>query len=205
MLRDEHESFQAVLRGFDAPLYSATRQQVIRLLRRIRKQNCRGLKRKKEYPTTLRRDVFNVRETENRLAKFRVKVPIQLPRNQEEPLSLSIREGKLIWRGDHWSPHITVMKEVQLMPEPPSTILAIYKAQWRGIQVYKGSERYTSKISHRCGSEGERLSQARLKCPSCGLDYFSADLNGAINIAERPSSYIGWNGAAFDTAMTLGK
>jgi len=331
--REEYDNFQAVLRGFDASLYSATRQQAIRLLRKIRKQNGKGLKRKKEYPMILRRDVFNVRETENKLAKFWVKirahhmrggikVPIQIPKNQEKLLGLSIREGKLSWKKDHWSLHITVMKEVQLKPEPPSTILAVdlgerfiatsvvyakgvmknsrfygkqvrgirrhyawlrkrmgerkilpvirrighterkqvnailhktsrdivdeakklkavivlgdlkdirkrvkgkrinrivsnmpyyrmtqmiaYKAQWEGIQVYKVSERNTSKHCHKCGNEGERLSQARFKCPSCGLDYFNADFNGAINIAERFSSYIGEDGAALDTALDSG-
>jgi len=333
LLREEYDNFQAVLRGFEAPLYSATRQQALRLLRKIRRRNSKGLKRRKEYPMILRRDVFNVRKTENKLANFWVKipvhhvrggikVPIQLPRNQENLLSLSIREGKLIWKGNHWSLHITVMKEVEFKPQPPSTILAVdlgeryiatsvviangvmknprfygkevrgirrhhawlrkrlgerkllhvikrighaergkvnavlhkvsreivneakrlkativlgdlkgirkrakgkrmnrivsnmpyyrltqmiaYKAQWEGIRVYKVSERNTSKTCHRCGSEGERLSQAGFKCPNCGLDHFNADLNGAINIAKRFSSYIGENGAALDTALNSG-
>jgi putative transposase len=333
LLREEYDNFQAALRGFDVSLYSATRQQAIGLLRKIRKQNGKGLKLKKEYPLILRRDVFNVRETETKLARFWVKipvhhikggikVPIQLPKNQEELLSLSIREGKLFGKGDHWSLHITVMKEVQLRSEPPSTILAvdlgeryiatsvvyangvmrnprfhgkqvrgirrhyawlrkrlgerkllhvirrvghterkqvnailhktsrdivdeakrlkativlgdlkgirkgtrgrrmnrivsnmpyyrltqmiIYKEHWEGIQVYKVGERNTSKTCHKCGNIGGRFSQARFKCSNCGLDYFNADLNGAINIAERFSSYIGENGAALDTALDSG-
>ena len=314
MLREEYDYFQAVLRGVDAPLYSATRQQAERLLSKIRKQN-RGHLKRKEYPMILRRDVFNIRETENKLARFWVKipvhyvrggikVPIQVPKNQEYPLSLDIREGKLLWKGDHWSLQITVMKEVEVrQPQPPSTVLAVdlgeryvatsvviadgvmknpkfygkqvrgirrhyawlrrrlgerklltvmkrigntekrkvnailhkvsreivneaekqraaivlgvlkgirnkakgkrmnrivsnmpyyrlmqmitYKALWEGIPVYKISERNTSKTCYRCGNMGERLSQARFKCPTCGLDYFNADLNGAINIAER--------------------
>ncbi|KPV63781.1 MAG: putative transposase DNA-binding domain protein [Candidatus Bathyarchaeota archaeon BA1] len=334
LLREEYDNFQACLRGFDAPLYSATKQQAHRLLRKVRKQNGKGPKNK-EYPMILRRDVFNIRKTENKLAKFwvkipvhhvrgRIKVPIQLPRNQEHLLSLSIREGKLLWKGDHWSLHITVMKEVELrQTQPPSTILAVdlgerriatsvviadgvmknpkfygkkvrgirrhyawlrrrlgkrkllrvikrighrekrkvdailhkiskgivsearrlnaviivgdlkgirdkvkdkggrmnrivshmpyyhltqmitYKALWEGILVYKISEAWTSKTCHRCGREGERLSQARFKCTNCRLDHFNADLNGAINIAERFSSYIGESRAALDTAQTL--
>ena len=85
----------------------------------------------------LRRDVFNIRETENKLARFWVKipvhrvrggikVPIQLPNNQEKLQFLNIREGKLLWKGDHWSLHITVMKEVEFTsPQPPSTVLAV--------------------------------------------------------------------------------
>ena len=79
---------------------------------------------------TLRRDVFNIRATENKLAKFWVKipvhhirggikVPIQLPKNQGELLSLNIREGKLLWKVDHWSLHIMVMKEVEVQAQPP--------------------------------------------------------------------------------------
>lgn len=131
LLREEYDNFQASLRGYDVPLYSATKQQAQRLLKRMGRKP-----KRKEYPMILRRDVFNVRETENRLARFWVKVPvyhirggikvpIQLPRNQEGLLSLSIREGKLLWKGDHWSLHITVMKEVEVKPQPPSTVLAV--------------------------------------------------------------------------------
>ena len=116
---------------FDVPLYSATRQQAQRLLRRLKRKP-----KRKEYPMTLRRDVFNIRKTENKLAKFwvkipvhhvrgGVKVPIQIPDNQESLFSLSIREGKLLWKGDHWSLHIAVMKEVEDTPQPLSTILAV--------------------------------------------------------------------------------
>jgi len=131
LLREEYDNFQASLRGYDVPLYSATKQQAQRLLRRLK-----GKCKRKEYPMILRRDVFNIRKTENKLAKFwvkipihhvrgGVKVPIQFPKNQEELLSLSIREGKLIWKGNHWSLHITVMKEVEVKPQPSSTVLAV--------------------------------------------------------------------------------
>ncbi|MFN4336158.1 MAG: hypothetical protein ACK4FV_01060 [Candidatus Nitrosocaldus sp.] len=103
----------------------------------------------------LRRDTFNIRTTNNRLAKFwagsrfqfimlgvGLKSPIQLLHNQEELLTLN-REGKLLWKGDHWSLHITVMREAQIdgssgppspsspsppspsSPPPPSTLLAV--------------------------------------------------------------------------------
>jgi len=327
LLREEYDNFQACLRGFDVPLYSATKQQAQRLLRRLK-----GKPKRKEYPMTLRRDVFNIRKTENKLARFwvkipvhhvrgGVKVPIQIPDNQESPFSLSIREGKLLWKGDHWSLHIAVMKEVEDTPQSPSTILAVdlgeryiatsveyadgviknpkfygkevrgtrrhyawlrkrlgerkllhvtkrightekrkvnaiihnisrsivneakkhnaiivlgdlkgirkrakgkrmnrivsnmpyysltqmitYKAQWEGLSVVKVSERDTSKTCHRCGAEGKRPSQGLFKCLNCGLEY-NADLNGAINIAERFESYMLSNGAAFDTAHNSG-
>ena len=135
LLRTEYDNFQASLKGFDMPLYSATKQQAERLLNKVRKQNGGKLKTKK-YPLILRRDVFNVRETRNKLAKFWVKipihhvkggikVPIQVPKNQEPLLSLDMREGKLFWRGSHWSLRISVMKEVEDNSQPPSAILAV--------------------------------------------------------------------------------
>ena len=132
LLREEYDNFQAVLRGLDAPLYSATKQQAQRLLRGLK-----GEPKPKEYPMILRRDVFDIKETGNKLARFWVKIPVhrvrrgikvptQLPYNQEELLFLDIREGKLLWKGDHWSLHITVMKEVDFIsPQPPSTVLAV--------------------------------------------------------------------------------
>jgi hypothetical protein len=132
LLRREYDNFQACLRGFDAPLYSATKQQAQRQLCRLK-----GKLKRKKYPLILRRDVYNIRETENKLARFwvkipvvgvwgGVKVPIKVADVHEELLrTCSIREGKLIWKGDHWSLHISVMKEVEDTPQPPSTILAV--------------------------------------------------------------------------------
>lgn len=56
-----------------------------------------------------------------------------------------------------------------------------YKAEWDGVPVIIQSERGTSSTCHKCCSKGKRLSQARFKCHNCGLDYFNADVNGAIN------------------------
>ena len=68
MLREEYNNFQATLRGFNVPLYSATKQQAQRLLRKLK-----GKPKEKTYPLILRRDVFNIKETKNKLAKFWVK------------------------------------------------------------------------------------------------------------------------------------
>mgnify|MGYP001028435139 CR=1 FL=1 len=328
MLREEFDNFQAVMNGVETPLYSATKQQAHRLLRKMKRKP-----KQKQYPLILRRDVFNIKETKNKLSRFwakipvhhirgGVKVPISLPRNQEKLLSYSIREGKLIRKGEGWSLHLTVMKEVQIRSELPSTVLAVdlgeryiatsvviakgvmknprfygrevrgirrhyswlrkrlgerkllhvirrighaerrkvdsilhrisrdivdeakrckavivlgdlkgirnrargrrmnrivanmpyyhmtqmitYKALWEGVPVYKVSERNTSKMCHRCGSEGKRPFQGLFKCPSCGLEY-NADLNGAINIAKRFSEQVLENGAELDTALNSGE
>jgi putative transposase len=328
LLREEYDNFQAYLRGFDVPLYSATKQQAQRLLRRLK-----GKLKRKEYSMILRRDVFNIKVTGNKLSQFWVKIPIhhvkggikapiQLPHNQEELLSSDIREGNVLWKRNHWSLHLTVMKKVQLKSEPPSTILAVdlgerhiatsveyangvmknprfygtevrgirrhyawlrnrlgkrkllqairkighterrkvnailhkisrniveeakesaavivlgdlkgirqkkrgkrlnriisnmpyfrltkmitYKAQWEGIPICLIKENNTSKLCHRCGSEGKRPAQGLFQCPACELEY-NADLNGAINLAKRFSEQSLGNGAVFDKAYTLGR
>lgn len=131
MLREEFDNFQAVMNGADVPLYSATKQQAQRLLQKMKRKP-----KQKQYPLILRRDVFNIKETDNKLSRFwvkipvhhvrgGVKVPISLPRNHEKLLSLSVREGKLIRKGNTWSLHLTVMKEVQVHSGLPSTVLAV--------------------------------------------------------------------------------
>jgi len=78
-----------------------------------------------------------------------------------------------------------------------------YKAMWEGIKVIYIDEAYTSVTCHRCGAKGKRLTQARFKCPNCGLDYFNADLNGARNILKRAISYMGIAGAVGEPALNL--
>ncbi|KXA89939.1 hypothetical protein AKJ40_02210 [candidate division MSBL1 archaeon SCGC-AAA259M10] len=54
--------------------------------------------------------------------------------------------------------------------------------------IYEGkTEKHdlgTSQKCHKCGSEGERY-KGKFSCPSCNLEDYNADLNAAINIAER--------------------
>lgn len=92
---------------------------------------------------------------------------------------------------------------VASMPYFKMTQFIVYKAAWEGIPVYQVGEAHTSRACHRCGSPGIRESQALFRCPQCGLQY-SADLNGALNILKRSSSYIGEDGAAFGTARNSG-
>ena len=91
---------------------------------------------------------------------------------------------------------------VNFMPYFKLTNFIIYKAEWEGVSVVLLNEAYTSKLCYRCGKEGKRLSQARFKCPNCGLDYFNADLNATINLAKRSSSYMGENGASVNMPLT---
>ncbi|SDQ95688.1 RNA-guided endonuclease InsQ/TnpB family protein [Natronobacterium texcoconense] len=62
-----------------------------------------------------------------------------------------------------------------------------YKAAERGIPVETVDPRNTSKACHACGEHGSRPRQATFKClnDDCWVGEYQADVNGAINIADR--------------------
>ncbi|MDF2956360.1 MAG: Transposase [Candidatus Alkanophagales archaeon MCA70_species_2] len=131
-LEREYANFQEALRGEDVKLYSATKQQAERLLRKIRKQNGGKIKQK-EYPLILRDDVYNVWITNNKLTKYWIKIPvygirggIKLPIKPHCKIDMSWRfkEAKIFKRKNDWFVHITVEKEVEIKREY-NNILAI--------------------------------------------------------------------------------
>lgn len=131
-LEREYANFQEALRGEDVKLYSATKQQAERLLRKIRKQNGGKIKQK-EYPLILRNDVYNVWITNNKLTKYWIKIPvygirggIKLPIKPHCKIDMSWRfkEAKIFKRKNGWFVHITVEKEVEIKREY-NNILAI--------------------------------------------------------------------------------
>jgi hypothetical protein len=69
LLRKEYENFQRYLHGDrSVSLYSATKQQAERLLKRIGKP-----KEGKEYPLILRKDVYRA---DTRLTPYWLKIPV---------------------------------------------------------------------------------------------------------------------------------
>jgi putative transposase len=62
-----------------------------------------------------------------------------------------------------------------------------YKAAQKGIPVETVNPRNTSKACHACGKYGSRPRQATFKCSNdgCWVGEYQADVNGAINIADR--------------------
>ena len=62
-----------------------------------------------------------------------------------------------------------------------------YKAAEKGIPVETVNPRNTSKACHACGEHGSRPRQATFRCSneSCWVGEYQADVNGAINIADR--------------------
>jgi putative transposase len=126
LLKREYENWQRYLRGDkSAQLYSATKQQADRLLRRLRGK----LKPDKEYPMILRRDVYR---TDTKLTSYWLKIPIygvrggiNVPIKTHEPITedMVCREAKIIRKGDEWFVYITVEKEVK--ERDPKSVLAI--------------------------------------------------------------------------------
>ncbi|WP_324759503.1 RNA-guided endonuclease InsQ/TnpB family protein [Haloarcula sp. GH36] len=62
-----------------------------------------------------------------------------------------------------------------------------YKAAEKGIPVETVNPQNTSKACHACGEHGYRPRQATFRCSndSCWVGEYQADVNGAINIADR--------------------
>jgi transposase len=56
------------------------------------------------------------------------------------------------------------------------------------VPVFRVREDYSSSECHVCHQDGNRLSQGRFHCPSCGE--YNADLNGAVNIGSRALAYM---------------
>jgi len=127
LLKLEYENFQKYLRGEKSvKLYSATRQQAERLLRRIKSP-----KPNKEYPLIIRRDVFRVDIQDTKLTKYWAKIPthkgsVFVPiRPHEELEGLETREAKLLRRNGEWWLFITVQKDVEDPKPNPNKIIAI--------------------------------------------------------------------------------
>jgi len=126
LLKREYENWQHYLRGDkSAQLYSATRQQADRLLKRLGNK----FKPHKEYTLILRRDVYRA---DSKLTLYWLKIPIygvrggiNVPIKTHEPITedMVCREAKIIRRGDEWFVYITVEKEVK--ERNPKSVLAV--------------------------------------------------------------------------------
>ncbi len=128
LLLREYLNFQRFLHGDKTTLlYSATRQQAERTLRRIG-----APKEDKEYPLILRRDVYKLERTENKLTEYWLRVPIgkvkggiwiPIKAHMEIPVDASLREAKVLRRESGWFVYLTVQAEV---PErKSSSVLAV--------------------------------------------------------------------------------
>jgi len=137
LLKREYENWQRYLRGDrSAQLYSATKQQAERLLKRLGNR----FNPNKEYPLILRRDVYRA---DTKLTPYWLKIPvygvrggINVPIKTHEPITdeMVCREAKIIRRGDEWFVYITVEKEVE--EREPKFVLAIdLGIRWTAVTV----------------------------------------------------------------------
>ncbi len=124
-IKSEYWNFQKALKGEDAPLYSATKQQAQRNRKRW---NGTG-----EFPLIIRRDCFKVKDVNLKLSKWWAKIPvyggsiwcpIQFPYVQEPLLKTDIRETKLVRREHEWFLRITVQQSIELNI-PSASVLAV--------------------------------------------------------------------------------
>jgi len=117
-LEREYENFQRYLHGCrDVPLYSATKQQADRLLKRIKKP-----KPHREYPLILRNDVYRLDRTKCKLAEWWLRVPVYamhggiwIPIKPHTPITdkMKLREAKILRRNGDWFVYITVQEEIE--------------------------------------------------------------------------------------------
>jgi len=148
-LEREYANFQKALRRENTKLYSATKQQAERLLRKIRKQNGGKIKQK-EYPLILRRDVYDVWITDNKLSKYWIKIPvygvrggIKLPIKPhcEIDTNWEFREAKVFKRNNGWFVHITVEKEVEIKQEYNNILATDLGIKWIATVVSTADKR----------------------------------------------------------------
>lgn len=145
ILEKEYQGFQSVIHGEGADLYSATKQQAGRFLKKIKTPQHR------HYPLLLRRDVIRLERRDTDVAPCWFKFPcfgvrggiwLALKPHCDIPNDCSLREAKLIKRKNTWFIHLTIEKEVDEPAINPDRLLAIDLG-----------ERYLATV---CGGDGTR-------------------------------------------------
>ncbi|MBU0532321.1 transposase [Candidatus Micrarchaeota archaeon] len=123
-LDTEYDNLQKVLKGEDAPLYSANKQQAFRFYKR---------KKLREYPLSIRNDLLKIEIRDTKIAEFWVRLPVKKIRGgmwvavkPHKPIDLGARvcESKIIRRKGKYQLHLVLEKEV-VFKKSYSNILAI--------------------------------------------------------------------------------
>lgn len=138
LLNREYDNFQHFLKtGEDKGIYSATKQQG--------KRTYRKTKLDREYPLVIRKDLMDIRKTDNKLAEYWARIPVRgvrggirvalahHPFNFEEweicgSKLVRTKEGELYL-------HVTVKKKVEIKREYSSIIAVDMGARWVGVSV----------------------------------------------------------------------
>jgi len=128
LLEKEYQGFQNALYGDGADLYSATKQQAERFLRKVK------MPKHRHYPLILRRDVIRLEKQETKVAPYWFKFPcfgvrggiwLALKPHCDIPGDCSLREAKLIKRKKAWFIHLTIKREVDEPAINPDRLLAV--------------------------------------------------------------------------------
>ena len=128
LLQQEYENLQHFLQtGTDLGLYSAHKQQAQRFYKRI--------KRDKEYPLSIRKDIFKIERKPTKLATYWAKIPVKGRRggvwvaikpHMAFPNKFEWCESKLLRRKGRFFLHVTIQKKVtSKLPTNPSNLAII--------------------------------------------------------------------------------
>jgi len=128
LLNQEYENMQKFLVGErNIELYSANKQQAVRFYHKIIG------KAEREYPISLRKDLIRIKETDHKLAKYWIRIPVKarrgglwLPMKPHQPVDFSCKfcESKILKKGNDFFVYLTIEKEVKIR-EKYSSVLAV--------------------------------------------------------------------------------
>jgi putative transposase len=138
LLNREYDNLNHYLKtGEDRGVYSAHKQQARRYYKKV--------KNGKEYPISIRKDLLDIRKTNNKLATYWAKIPVHGVRGgikvalAHQPFDFEnweICESKLVrTKGGVFFLHVTVKRKVELMKEYKSIIAIDMGAKWVAVSV----------------------------------------------------------------------
>ncbi len=139
--------FLPIYNSLKKKIYSANIQQALRFYKKI--------KLDKEYPISFRKDLLEVRKTDNKLSEYWVKIPTK---QRKGGLNLAIKsqpflfedyeicESKLFKKKNNWFLNLTVQKEVELNNTYDSVLGLDLGQKYMGVSVMQPSALMTPKF-----------------------------------------------------------
>ncbi len=128
--------FLPIFHSLKKKVYSANLQQALRFYKKI--------KPNKEYPISFRKDLLEVRKTDNKLSKYWVKIPTKQRKGglklaiKSQPFNFKdyeICESKLFKKKNNWFLNLTVQKEVELNNTYDSVLSLDLGQKYMGVSV----------------------------------------------------------------------
>lgn len=132
LIESEYTNYQRYIRGDKSvSLYSATKQQAERFLKRLKKQNGGTLEEKIDYPLILRNDVYRA---ETKFAPYWIGIPLSNAKGKvnvpigissELPEGAILDEAKLLKIDGDFYVYLTIEKDVKRQQRTPTSIIAV--------------------------------------------------------------------------------